>query len=105
MDYYLYFEESSYSGSKFSARINKYSFEEDQIVINNTMISGNSFTELEKSNGVISKTVTCNLCPSNSNQHLIYDGIRCWLYQGICNKLGFDIAGINLGEGTNETIF
>lgn len=105
VDYYLYFEESPYSGSKFSARINKYSFEEDQIVINNTMISGNSFTELEKSNGVISKTVTCNFCPSNSNQHLIYDGIRCWLYQGICNKLGFDIAGINLGEGTNETIF
>ena len=105
VDYYLYFDERLYSGSKFCARINKYSFEEDQIIINNAMITDDGFTEFEKSSGVISKTVTCNFCPSNSNQHLLYDGIRCWLYQGICNKLGFKIIGINLGEGTNETVF
>ena len=105
VDYYLYIDERPYRRQKFCARINKYSQFDDEIVINNVLITEDGFTDLEKRSGVTEKIITCSFNPQGANQQLFYDGVRCWLYQGICNKLGLKIEGLDLGNLSHDTIF
>ncbi len=105
VDYYLFIDNHQHDWHKFSARINNYIPTDDRIEIKSVLIDSDEFTELEKNQGVISKICTTRFSPANYNQQLLYDGVRCWLYQGICSKLGYKIEGINLGGGISETIF
>jgi hypothetical protein len=59
--------------------------------------------ELEES--VISKTYLSVLGRIISSGNPLYDGVRCWLYQGICQKLGLKCEGLNLNVGIRTTIF
>ena len=57
------------------------------------------FTEEDKQNGIIS--IISSLQPAefvrDSQKTLFYDGIRCWMYQGICNAMGIKAEGITIG--------
>ena len=95
VDYYLYKDDQPNGRRVFRSRINVYEQSEDRIEINNTIIPDDAITELELRNGLIYKSCPSSFTPQGTNQQLFYDGVRCWLYQGICNKLGLKIDGIN----------
>ena len=64
------------------------------------------FTEEDRKLGI--KSIISSLKPAemvrDSNKKLFYDGIRCWLYQGICNTLRIKPEGIHIGW-RNATLF
>lgn len=64
------------------------------------------FTEEDRKLGI--KSIISSLEPAemvrDSNKKLFYDGIRCWLYQGICNTLRIKPEGIHIGW-RNATLF
>jgi hypothetical protein len=35
----------------------------------------------------------------------VYNGFRCWLYQGICNGLGFKCSGLTVNHQDNVKLF
>ena len=59
-----------------------------------------NFTEEDRKLGI--KSIVSSL--RNYNKKLLYDGIRCWLYQGICNALKIKPEGIHIGW-RNATLF
>lgn|GEM_PF-2255783 len=65
-----------------------------------------NFTEEDRKLGI--KSIVSSLEPAemvrNYNKKLLYDGIRCWLYQGICNALKIKPEGIHIGW-RNATLF
>lgn len=90
---------------KYYNRINKYNVKDPQITIRYKDINSLQITEEEKKNGIISKADSSLLTSIICNQHLYYDGIRSWLYQGICHKLGFDIKGLCIGGLPGISVF
>lgn len=53
-------------------------------------------TDNDIQNGLIRTISSVHLCDfvHDSDRHLYYDGIRCWLYQGICSSIGIKADGI-----------
>lgn len=64
-----------------------------QLVHSNCKIE-RKFTEKDKINNVISKIESISAQSFINNKTLFYDGIRCWLYQGICYTLNIKQNGI-----------
>lgn len=60
---------------------------------------GTEFTDEDKQQGITS--IISSLQPAefvrDSRKTLFYDGIRCWLYQGICHALDIKPKGIKIG--------
>ncbi len=101
VDYYI---EQSQGVIKYDEIINVYNCNHDYIEINNKKIS-HDFSVEDKENGVISKIGSLLNVSMFNRQQLYFDGIRCWLYQGICKKLGFKCDGLYLGGGLSYRIF
>lgn len=103
VDYYIYDNKGVDSGLKYHALINKYKNEEDSIIVNEEYI--NSCLSDDKKEGLIFEIDTSLLTMMVYDQQLFYDGIRCMLYQGICQKLNFKIEGLNLNGYMNYVLF
>ncbi len=101
-----YFIEREYSaitdGIAYYIMVDKYKSEEDSICITKSMNEDNTISGNNKSSNFRSNM---NLFHLAHDKRLLYDGVRCWLYQGICNRLGFKTEGIALGSGFRECLF
>ncbi|SET12519.1 hypothetical protein SAMN04487771_100595 [[Clostridium] aminophilum] len=93
----------SESGILYDEIINTYKSNDDISISLVDYINPDFRIELEES--VISKTHSSVLGRIISSGNPLYDGVRCWLYQGICQKLGLKCEGLKLNFGIRTTIF
>lgn len=91
------------SGILYDEVINTYKSKDDINISFVDYINPDFGDELEE--GIVSKTHSIVLGRIISSGNLLYDGVRCWLYQGICRKLGFKCEGLRLSDGIRTTIF
>ena len=104
-EYFIKREHSAITdGMAYYIMIDKYKSEEDSICItksvkeeDDNIVNGNNNSDNYRLN--------MNLFNLACDKRLLYDGIRCWLYQGISNRLGFKPEGIALGHGFRECLF
>ena len=102
IDYFIYSNKDEGVPMKYFYIANKYIYKESNIIIVNKPVKL-EFTEFDKTHGVISKINSALMIIYN--QQLFYDGIRCLLYQGICQKLGYKIDGLNLCGAMKYKLF
>ncbi len=92
--------------SKYFCNYVKYKSQIDELLIKRVDKVDLEFTETDKEKGVETKVGTGLLISLANNNQLIYDGIRCLLYQGICQQLGFKNDGLCInGAGIKYSIF